>query len=304
MMKSRDLSELTLLAAIWGSSFLFMRWAAPEFGAVPTAALRVAGASLFLLPLLAWRAGRGPALAELRGHWRALLLVGLLNSALPFAMFAYAALSINAGFSSILNATTPMWGAIVAWVWLGQRLDGSRLLGLALGFGGVLLLAWDKASFKPGGSGFAILACLAATLSYGLAAASTKKFLSGCSPLAVATGSQLGATLLLAVPAALLLPATAAPSGRGWLSIVLLALLCTGVAYILYFRLIRNIGPAQAISVTFLIPVFALLWGWFFLDETVDVAMALSCVVVLLGTALATGALTLPAGLRRLRDSA
>ena len=157
-MKRSDLIELLVLAAIWGASFLFMRVAAPEFGAVATAAVRVAGASLFLIPLLGLREGLG----DLRTHWKGLLLVGLLNSAFPFALFSFAALSINAGLSSILNATTPMWGALVAWAWFGQRLDGSRLLGLALGFAGVVLLAWDKASFKPGGSGFAIVACLIA----------------------------------------------------------------------------------------------------------------------------------------------
>lgn len=291
-MKQNDVLEMLLLAAIWGASFLFMRLSAPEFGAVATAALRVAGASLFLIPLLALRS---QGLAELRTHWRALLLVGLFNSALPFALYSYAALSINAGLSSILNATTPMWGALVAWAWFSQRLDASRLLGLALGFAGVVLLAWDKASFKPGGSGFAILACLAAALCYGLAANATKKYLAGASPLAVATGSQLTAALMLAAPAAALSPVQV-PSAGAWVAVALLAVLCTGVAYILFFRLMQRVGPTNTISVTFLIPVFALLWGWLFLGETVNAAMGLGCLVVLLGTALAVGVLKLPAG--------
>ena len=288
-MKQRDLGELILLAAIWGASFLFMRIAAPEFGPVPTAFVRVAGASLLLMPLLTLREG----MQDLRLHWRALLLVGLLNGALPFALFSFAALSINAGLSSILNATTPMWGALIAWAWFGQRLDGSRLAGLALGFAGVVLLAWDKASFKPGGSGFAILAVLVATCSYGVAANATKRFLSQASPLAVATGSQFGAALLLALPAATQQPAQW-PSARAWWAVTLLALLCTSVAYILFFRLMKRVGPTNTISVTFLIPVFALLWGWLFLGETLNVAMALGCLVVLLGTGLAVGVLRLP----------
>lgn len=287
-MKQRDLIELVVLAAIWGASFLFMRVAAPEFGAVPTAAVRVAGASLLLIPLLAFREG----LADLRVHWKAMLLVGLLNSAFPFAMFSFAALSINAGLSSILNATTPMWGALVAWAWFGQRLDASRLLGLALGFGGVVLLAWDKASFKPGGSGFAILACLAAALSYGLAASATKRYLSSASPLAVASGSQFAAALLLAAPAIAWRPATL-PSPLAWGAALLLALLCTSVAYILFFRLMKRVGPTNTISVTFLIPVFALLWGWLLLDETLNGAMVVGCGVVLMGTALAVGVIKL-----------
>jgi drug/metabolite transporter (DMT)-like permease len=292
--KRSDLIELLVLAAIWGASFLFMRLAAPEFGAVATAAVRVAGASLFLIPLLGLREG----LDDLRTHWKGLLLVGLLNSAFPFALFSFAALSINAGLSSILNATTPMWGALVAWAWFGQRLDGSRLVGLALGFAGVVLLAWDKASFKAGGSGFAIVACLIAALSYGVAANATKRYLTGASPLAVATGSQFAAALLLALPAWTLRPA-AMPSGHAWGAVALLALLCTGVAYILFFRLMKRVGPTNTISVTFLIPVFGLLWGWIFLGETLSTGMALGCLVVLLGTALAVGVLRLPSSTSR-----
>ncbi len=281
-LKPLDLGELLLLAAIWGASFLFMRLGAHEFGAVPMAALRVAGATLFLLPLLALRQG----LSQLRRDWRPLLVVGLLNSALPFALYSYAALSITAGLSSILNATTPLWGALVAWAWLGQGLGPWRIAGLGIGFAGVVFLAWDQASFKPGGSGWALLACLLATLCYGIAASYTKKRLAGCSPLTVATGSQLFAALLLGAPAVWLWPAL--PPGLGaWASVAALALLCTGVAYILYFRLMQRIGPSNTISVTFLIPVFAVLWGWSFLGEAFTLRMALGCAIVLLGTALA-----------------
>ncbi len=290
MIKRLDLGELLLLAAIWGASFLFMRLGAHEFGAIPLAALRVAGASLLLLPLLAMRQGLG----ELRQYWRALLVVGLLNSALPFALYSYAALSISAGLSSILNATTPLWGAIVAWIWLGQGLSGSRIMGLALGFAGVVFLAWEQASFKPGGSGWAVLACLLATLCYGIAANYTKRQLSSCSPLAVATGSQFSAALLLAGPALWLRP-EALPSAGAWAAAAGLALLCTGVAYILYFRLMSRIGPSNTIAVTFLIPGFAVVWGWLFLAEAFTLRMAFGCAIVLLGTALALGLLKLRA---------
>lgn len=286
MIRSLDLGELLLLAAIWGASFLFMRLGAHEFGAIPLAALRVAGASLFLLPLLAARQG----LAELRRDWRPLLVVGLLNSALPFALYSYAALSITAGLSSILNATTPLWGALVAWAWLSQGLTASRIAGLALGFAGVVFLAWDQASFKPGGSGWAVLACLLATLCYGIAANFTKRFLSRCSPLTVATGSQFSAALLLAGPAVFFWPASL-PSAPAWAAVAALALLCTGVAYILYFRLMQRIGATNTIAVTFLIPGFAVVWGWLFLAEAFTLRMAGGCAIVLLGTALALGLL-------------
>lgn len=287
-----DVAELTLLAAIWGASFLFLRLGAPAFGPLALAFVRVAGAGLLLLPLLAWQGGRsGPQ--ELRRDWRPLMLVALLNSALPFAFFSYAALSITAGLSSILNATTPIWGALVASIWLGQRLDMGRRLGLLVGFGGVVFLAWEQASFKPGGSGWAILACLGATCCYGLAASATKKYLGQTRPLAVATGSQAFAAVLLAVPAAAQWPSQS-PGQTAWLSAIALALLCSGLAYILYFRLMKRAGPSYALSVTFLIPVFAVLWGAVFLGESFTLHMAAGCAIVLLGTALAIGVLKLP----------
>lgn len=286
-MKASDMSELIALAAIWGASFLFMRLGAGEFGPVALAAVRVAGAALVLLPLLLWRGQWG----ELRRHWRAIFLVGLTNSALPFLFFSYAALGISAGLSSIFNASTPLWGALIGWWWLRDRPSGPRALGLTIGFAGVIGLAWEKASFHPGGSGWAVVACLGAAMLYGLSANYTKKRLQGVAPMAVAAGSQLSAALALAVPALLWWPA-AMPSGRAWLMVALLALLCTGLAYLMYFRLIAHVGAANAIAVTFLIPAFAVLWGWLFLGEPLTAAMAIGCAVILLGTALATGVIT------------
>ncbi|MCV2368798.1 DMT family transporter [Roseateles oligotrophus] len=291
-MKTFDLAELTLLAAIWGASFLFMRLGAHEFGPVAMAALRVGGASLMLLPLLAARQG----MAELRREWRALAIIGLLNSALPFALFSFAALSISAGLSSIVNATTPLWGAVIAWVWLAQRLNRLRIVGLALGFAGVLYLAWDKASFKPGADHsavWAMVACLTATFCYGLAANFSKRYTAHIAPLTVATGSQVYAALMLAVPALIFWP-TVAPSGQAWAAVTALSLLCSAIAYILYFRLMSRIGPTNTIAVTFLIPVFAVLWGFLFLGEVFTSKMLAGCAVVLFGTALSLGLLRRP----------
>lgn len=286
-MKAFDLGELVLLAALWGASFLFMRLGAHEFGPVVLAAVRVGLASAMLVPLLASRGQLG----ELRQHWRGLLIVGALNSAIPFALFSFAALSITAGLSSIVNATTPLWTAIVAFVWLRQGLTPWRVLGLVIGFAGVAFLAWDKASFKPGAdhSGlWAVLACACATLCYGLAANATKRYLAGVSPLAVATGSQFSAAMLLAVPAAALWPG-AMPDMSAWLAALALAGLCTALAYIMYFRLMSRVGPTNAVSVTFLIPLFAVLWGALFLGEAVTAQMVVGGGVVLVGIALALG---------------
>ena len=283
-MKNSDISELFALAAIWGGSFLFTRMSAAEFGPVVLSALRVGGAAMLLLPLLA---ARGQT-RELVRHWRPIFVVGVTNSALPFLFFGYAALSINAGLSAIFNAATPLFAALIAWLWLKDRLTPMRVLGLAIGFAGVLWLAWDKASFKPGGSGWAVLACVAATVLYGLSVSLAKKHLAGVAPLAVAAGSQLSAALVLAVPAAVWWPAVA-PSGTAWFTATLLALLCTGLAYVMYFRLIASIGPANAIAVTFLVPAFAVLWGWLFLGERIGLSTLGGCGVILLGTGLATG---------------
>ena len=289
-MRGRDAAELALLAAVWGASFLFMRLGAGEFGPAALAFLRCAGAALCLLPLL--QARGEPAL--LRRHWRALLVVGVLNSALPFLAYGYAALAITAGLSSIFNATTPLWGAVIAWLWLRERLAPWRALGLAIGFAGVLGLGWDSASFKAdaagASSGGAVLACLAATLLYGVSANYTRRRLAGVAPLAVAAGSQLAAALVLAPLAGWRWPAQT-PSTTAWIAVVLLAVVCTGLAYLLYFRLIANVGAPKALAVTFLIPAFALLWGALFLAEPVTPALLLGCAVILLGTALATGLL-------------
>jgi drug/metabolite transporter (DMT)-like permease len=238
---------------------------------------------------------------ELRRHWRPIFVVGLTNSALPFLCFGYAALSITAGLSAIFNAATPLFGAAIAWLWLKDKLTPPRILGLVIGFAGVLWLAWNKtdhsAAFKPGGSGWAIVACLAGAVFYGISASLTKKTLAGVAPMAVAAGSQLSATLALAIPAWLWWPSSM-PSGSAWLTAAALAVFSTGVAYVLFFRLIANVGPANAISVTFLIPAFAVLWGWMLLGEQVNAAMLVGCAVILLGTGLATGVLKLPAPAR------
>lgn len=287
-MKARDLVDLLLLAAIWGASFLFMRVAAPHFGALPLVFVRVALASVVLLPLLVWR-GQGPAL---RRHWRGIAVVGLLNSALPFALFTLAALALNAGLSAIFNATTPLWTALVGWAWLSQRPAAARLLGLAIGFAGVLALAAGKASLQPGEHGIspalAIAACLGAAALYGVAAHVAQRHLAGVPALALAVGSQLAAAVVVALPAWWTWP-TAMPPAPAWAAAVLLALLCSGLAYVLYFRLIARIGPGGAASVTFLIPLFAVAWGWAFLGEAPTPGMALGGGVILLGTALSTG---------------
>ena len=265
-----------------------MRFSAIEFGAMATAAGRVGIAAAFLLPIVLLK----KLLPELLQHWRKIFLLGIFNSAIPFACFSFALLSITTGLSAILNATVPMFGALVAWIWLKDKPALSRVVGITIGFAGIALLAWDKATFKPDASGmapgWAVLACLLACLCYGIAASLTKKHMAGINPMVTAAGSQIGATLGLALPAIWLWPAKL-PSATAWASLLVLGIACTGIAYILFFRLIEKAGPQRTLTVTFLIPVFAVFYGAVFLREAVTPWMVLCAIVIVCGTALATG---------------
>jgi drug/metabolite transporter (DMT)-like permease len=280
--------EFVLLAAMWGASFLLMKLGASEFGPFSMAFLRSLLAAVFLLPLLLWRGHVG----VLRDKWASMLVMGAFNSAIAFALFGFAVLHINTGLASIMNATTPLWGALVAWVWLRDKPGGIRILGLVIGFAGVAALAWDKATFKASAvsSGVAVLASLAATLCYGVAASYTKKYMQDVPPLASAAGSQIGASMLLLLPAATHLPAQM-PSTNAWWAIIALAVFCTALPYVLYFRIIAKAGPSRAIAVTFLIPVFGVLYGAVFLKEMITTTMLACGAVIVLGTALSTGLL-------------
>jgi len=282
--KARDGVDLILLAALWGASFLFMRIAVPQFGPLPLMALRCAVGAAVLVPLLAWRGDIG----VLRRRPGAFGVVGLLNSALPFALFGFATLTLSAGYSALLNATTPLWAALVAYAWLGDAPTRRQLAGLAIGFGGVLVLVTGRGAIAPGGGLLAVLAALAATLSYGVAAGHARRYMTGTPAIALAAGSQIAATAVLAVPAALSWPERM-PDAGAWLAVLALGAACTGVAYVLYFRLLTRAGAPTATAVTFLVPVFAVLWGGLFLGERPTPTMLAGGAVIFAGTALATG---------------
>jgi len=286
-MRSQDITDLFLLAAIWGSSFLFITLAVPDFGPFPLMALRTGIGVLVLLPILLWR----HALPDLVRHWRPIFILGLINAAIPFSLLAYAAFVIPAGVLSILNAATPLWGAVFAALWLKDILPVWRIAGLVIGFGGIVLLVWDELELNTLlNTGLALAAGLAAPLSYGFSATFTKRYLMRVRSAAVATGALLSATLAL-WPLALLTWPEASISQRAWGSMLMLAVLCTGITYIIFYRLVMNAGPAKASTVTLLIPVFGVLWGWMWLSEEVTLIILLATAIILLGTALATGIL-------------
>ena len=284
--------DYLMLAAFWGASFLFMRMGAAEFGPLATAWTRVCIAALFLFPLMLWQGHW----TMFKSKWKLILGFGVFNSALPFALFAYAVMHISTGLSAILNASVPLFAAVVAWIWLGDRLNHWRIAGLFIGFIGVAFLAGDQTSFhsaanldaSTSGQYTAIAACLLATLCYAISGSFTKKYMPNLPPLVSATGSQLGASLALALPALWFMP-EALPSTQAWVSLIILGVVCTGIAYILYFRLVNRAGPAKALTVTFLIPVFALIYGVAFLNETVTLSMVFLGMVVVLGTAMSSG---------------
>jgi drug/metabolite transporter (DMT)-like permease len=282
--KPLDILELTVLGTLWGGSFLFMRVAAPEFGPIALIAMRVLIATLFLLPLLI-RAGLAPSLLE---HASGLFVVGCINSAIPFCLFAFATLSLSAGFTAVINAVAPLFTAIVAFVWLGERLSRFAVVGLGVGFAGVVLLVSDKLDFDGGAATIGILAAMLASFSYGIAANYTRVKFTGVGSLELATGSQLAASIILLPLCFWFWPSTT-PSMSSWVAVLVLGVVCTGVAYILFFRLIARLGPSKAITVTFLVPLTAMIFGALFLKEVITIEMLLGCGLILVGTALATG---------------
>ncbi len=281
-MSFANLLRLLVLAALWGATFLFLRIAVPALGPAMLIEARVAIAAVFLT-IVGLAMGRN---VSFRARWKHYLVLGGLNSALPFVLLAFAAQSLSASLLSILNATTPTFGAIVLAVWTRTRPGPRVLAGLVIGLVGVGIVLGVDTLRAPGG-GLAVAACLGATLSYGIATTYTK-LNAGDDAFASAHGSMWGAALLV-LPLALAFPPQAVP-GPGVLAAVLaLGILSTGIAYLLYFRLVTEVGPTSALTVTFLIPVFGVLWGVLFLGEQVGWNTFVGAVVVLIGTALVTG---------------
>jgi drug/metabolite transporter (DMT)-like permease len=215
-----------------------------------------------------------------------MLVVGALNTAVPFTLFAYAALSLPAGLSSTINASVPLFGAIIGWIWLRDRPTPVRLAGLGVGFTGVLVLAWPR--LTSGGDWRAVLAALTATSLYGLGAHVTPRWLKGVSALEISAGSQLASAALL-VPLAVWQWPSAAPGALAWGSAIVLGLACTALAYILYFRLLARVGPTTAMTVTYLIPVFGVTWGALLLGERLSSTSIAGGLLVLAGVALTAG---------------
>ena len=274
---------LLSLAALWGASFLFIRVAVPSFGPVVLANGRVALAGF---ALLAYAAAVG-ALPALRPRWRDYLLLGSVNAALPFALLSAAELEIEASLAAVLNAMAPLCGAFVGAVWLGQRVTHPAKAGLVLGVAGVALVVGLSPFTIDLPFVLAVLACLAAAFAYGIGANLVRVRFTGEPPLAMAIGQQLAAAVVL-LPLIPAVPLRATPDALDVACLLALALASTSVAYLLYFRLLAELGATGGMTVIFVVPVFGVLWGALFLGETVDRATLLGGAVILLSVYLIT----------------
>ncbi|MFO1322888.1 MAG: DMT family transporter [Burkholderiales bacterium] len=278
-MPMRSAALLVILAALWGGSFVFMRVAVPALSAIPLAFVRVLLAAMALLAF-AFAQRRIP---DFRARWREFAVVGIVNSALPFALFSYAAQHVPVSTSAILNATSPFFGAIAAAIWLGEPLTARKVAGMALGFAGVTVLAGWHPEAMTREVGLAIAACLAASICYALGGTFAKRRLGDVPSFSIATASQVAAAIAL-LPA---LPFTTVPgpvTAAVVANVVALALASTAIAYLIYFKLIADVGPSRALTVTFLIPLFGVVWGRLFLGEAVTASMLAGGALIVVGT--------------------
>jgi drug/metabolite transporter (DMT)-like permease len=280
-MRLRDLTELLLLSVLWGAAYLFMRAAVPAFGPAPMIALRMAIAAAVLLPLLVWRGN----LAALWSHPKPLLVQAVVFTALPFLMLGFAAQHLTAGMMAVLNATAPLFAALLAHVNKTEPMGRWRTLGLVIGFAGVGLLTAGSASFKTAGGLTAVGLMLLASMMWAVGANYTRKHLAGMDTVALTAGGLALSALAVAPLAWATYPSTP-PSPQAWAEVVFLGVGSSALGFLMYYRLLRRIGSVGAISVTFLNPVVALVAASLYLGEAITLQIVLGGVVVLVGTAL------------------
>lgn len=286
--------QMLVLALLWGSAYLFMRASVPAFGPAPMVFVRMAlGSALVLLPLALWRCGWRPFVR----HWRGLTVFGLAFTVVPFLGLGWAAKSISAGMLAVLQAAAPLFAAIVGRAWVGERITRGRALGLLVGFVGVALLVWDKVGVHDE-AGLAVLVTLFVTALWGVSSNYARMRLHAVDPVVLAAGS-IGVAALALAPMAVLGWPEQPPGAKAWAEVVFLGVASSGVGFLMYFALLRNIGPVRATSVTFLNPVVAIVSGALYLGEAITLQIVAGCAVILVGTALTLGLLPGPGGAGR-----
>jgi len=276
--------ELLLLGAIWGGSFLFMRVAAKPFGAFALVDIRLALGALVMLPFL-WR----DRAAFTLGIWPKLALIALINSAIPFLLFAWAAQRSPAAIGAICNAMTVLFAALVAFLFFGEKIGVRRALALLVGFAGVVVLATSKVAGLS--VGWAVVAGASAALLYGVGLNLVRRHMAHLPPAASA-GSTLSCSALLLAPFAATHWPTGPISAAAWFSAIALGVLCTGFAFLMYYRLIQRIGPTRTAVVTYLVPLFGAAFAWLFLSEPVTPTMIAAGLLILGSVAVSQRATT------------
>ena len=282
----RDYIELLILSAIWGSSFLFLRIASPEFGPIFLIEMRVASGLIVLLPICLLLG----KIQELKENWKMIFILSLSNMTIPFCLFAYSALNMGAGILSIINATVPFFTAIIAFLVYQQRMTRYGLIGLMVGFMGVAVLVFDPSESSGVTNDLAIPSALFACVLYGVALNIVSHKLQGVSGISITTGALFFSTIVL-IPFAVIERPEVMPQGSVWFSVLALGVVCTGFGYILFYRLIARIGSQPAIMTTYLIPIFSILWGNLFLAESITLFMIFGGMLVLMGVGMTTGRL-------------
>lgn len=283
-MKPKELGALLLLGALWGASFIFIRIAAPVLGPIWLIDLRVwiAGIVLLIYALIVRK------LPDFKKEWKYYLMLGLLNAAIPFSLIAYSAVHLNASLTAILNATTPLFTAIVARIWLKEYLSVRKVIGILIGLVGVcILMGWSSVPFTLE-VWLSIGASLTAALFYGIGSVYTKLTFTNTPALSLSIGQQLAAGIIL-IPLSVVTVPTATISLTVMIAVLGLAVLCTAIGYLLYFYLVEHVGPTKTVSVTFLVPLFGIFWGILLLNEHITLGTIVGLIVIFMGVILMNG---------------
>ena len=287
-MKLSNTFDFVLLSALWGGSYLFIRYTVGYIEPIALAEMRMLTASVVLGLLVLSKKEWRQQVFSYRKKLRTLSIVAFFNSAFPFAVITYSMQHMSAGVGAVINSTSPIWTAIVGVIWYRNVMGWSKYLGLVLGFFGIIFLMWGKASFTNDGLGFAILASMIGTFSYGISSNYIKHYANDFEPIPMTFITMFIGALMLLLPALTQIPTEPMPISA-WAGMLCLGVGSTAIAYILFYRLATNTSATLAITVTFLVPVFGMLWGWLFLNETLTLHMMVGAGIVLLGTGLTVG---------------
>lgn len=290
-MTKRDLITFFTLAFMWSLSFIFYRIGVPEFGSVAFASLRVVLAGLTMLIFVLLNPKNREGIAK---HWKLLAIVGLASTAIPFTLFGFAAKSVNAGVLAVLNASVPMMSGLMASLFFKEKLARKQLVGLAIGILGVMILmsetivslfSTNSAAGNPLHSQlFPMSLALFACIGYAVGANITRNYLDHVSPIAITSGSLIIASMVMLPVCVSSFPYEQSISLKAWFSVICIGVVSTAIALIFMNQLIKNIGPVRATSITLVIPIFAIIFGYILLGESLDIFAIVGSMVILFGT--------------------